>query len=129
MIVALCMEHDVLAIAGLRHPERRPPGSSLVVNVATDGNIASALVTIDTCRRVNVADSFDINLFVNDVTAGEGRTDTECDGAVTASEVPRLFASSRATHCRSRRVPHKSARLSPAERSTSQPDHAQFTGR
>lgn len=42
-------------------------GISLGVDVTTGGNTASALGTIDTCRRVEVGDTFDVDLVIANV--------------------------------------------------------------
>jgi hypothetical protein len=85
--VALCTGHSVLALAiagrafalnrDTRTPSAQATGISLGIHVTTDGTPRQGSAR-STCRRVN------------DVTACEGRTDTDCDGVVTASEVPRL---------------------------------------
>jgi hypothetical protein len=49
-------------------PSVQAAGITLGVDVTTDGNAASALGTIDNCKRVEVGDDFDIDVYITDVT-------------------------------------------------------------
>lgn len=53
-------------------PSVQAAGITLGVDVTTDGNTASALGTIDNCRRVEVGNDFDVDLFVSDVPGLQG---------------------------------------------------------
>jgi hypothetical protein len=66
-----------LAIAGLSAatlygdtttPSVHAAGITLGVDVTTDGNDASHLGTIDNCKRVEVGNDFDIDVYITDVT-------------------------------------------------------------
>ena len=65
-----------LAIAGLSvatlygdtTPSVQAAGITLGVDVTTDGNDASHLGTIDNCKRVEVGNDFDIDVYITDVT-------------------------------------------------------------
>jgi Predicted solute binding protein len=49
-------------------PSVQAAGISLGVDVTTDGNTASALGTIDNCKRVEVGNDFDVDVYITDVT-------------------------------------------------------------
>jgi hypothetical protein len=53
-------------------PSVQAAGITLGVDVTTDGNTASALGTIDNCKRVEVGNDFDIDVYITDVIGLQG---------------------------------------------------------